>query len=213
VTAVRVALGIGNAVAREGVVAVLEAGDIDVVAATGDPAVLVAATREHGVDVCVVDTSLPGECTATVDALRRTGGAIVVLTETEDEQELLRMVEAGACGLLPQHLVAHRLPDVLRGVAAGEAAVSRRLVRRLLDRLGTERRTLRLADATGRPVELSPREAAVLEMLAAGVSAGDAARRLGISPVTARRHVSAAVHKLGAADRAAAIALVREHAG
>jgi DNA-binding NarL/FixJ family response regulator len=208
---VEVGLVIAHDVTREGVTAVLEAGGVPVRAAASDAAGLLRATRGRPLPVCIVDGALPGGCLEAVDALAATGTAVVVIAPTEDEHELLRVVEAGACGLLP-HSAAGRLADVVRGVAAGEAAVSRRLVRLLLDRVRSERRTVKLRDADGRSVELSPREAAVLQLIAAGASAAEAADHLGITAVTARRHLSMAVRKLGVPDRAAAVAALRAQA-
>jgi DNA-binding NarL/FixJ family response regulator len=101
-----------------------------------------------------------------------------------------------------------RLPNALRGILAGEAAVPRALVTRVVEECrGSGARRLPVGD---RIVELSAREWEILELLADGSSTNQVGNRLFISPVTVRRHVSTLVRKLRVADRDEAVRLFRE---
>jgi DNA-binding NarL/FixJ family response regulator len=102
-----------------------------------------------------------------------------------------------------------RLPNALRGVLAGEAALPRDLVARLIDEF-RDRGRRRLPLVAGRGVELTSREWEVLDLLAEELTTAEVAQRLFVSPVTVRRHISSIVEKLGAPDRAAAVRLFRE---
>jgi ATP/maltotriose-dependent transcriptional regulator MalT len=93
-------------------------------------------------------------------------------------------------------------------VLAGETALPRRHSQHLIHALrGREERRARLAERAG--ASLTDREWEVLELLANDLSTSQIAHQLGITDVTARRHISSLVAKLGVADRASAVALVR----
>jgi DNA-binding NarL/FixJ family response regulator len=118
-------------------------------------------------------------------------------------------VEAGAVGYLGKNVAADRLPRVLMALLEGEVAFPRRHTGHLVDTLkGQDARRALIAARTG--ARLSEREWEVLELLAADASTAEIALRLAISQVTVRRHVSSLLRKLGAADRAGAVALLRQ---
>jgi DNA-binding NarL/FixJ family response regulator len=94
-------------------------------------------------------------------------------------------------------------------VLAGEAALPRQLMARVLDEFRTRRKRRRLPLVRQLGADLSEREWEVLELLGEGLSTRGVAQRLGIGEVTVRRHTSAVVRKLGVADRAAALALLQ----
>ena len=213
-TGPRVVVADADELTRAGVqVALAEAG-FDVVAEVGDSDAAVAAVERTAPDVAVVAANLPG---GHLDAARRIaarhpGVRLVVLTPRPGGDELLEAVLAGASGYLGADMDAERLPHVLRGVLRGEVALPRLHTERVLDEL-RRRRSHRDALATTGGSPLSDREWEVLELLTATTSTGQVARRLGISEVTVRRHVSSAVAKLGVSDRAAAVRLMRERSG
>ncbi|HMJ04182.1 MAG TPA: response regulator transcription factor [Conexibacter sp.] len=213
----RVLIADDHAATRAGVRAALEQGGFAVCAEAADgPAAVVAALRERP-DACLLDVSMPGGDgipAAAEIAARLPGTAIVMLTVSADEEDLFAAIKAGAVGYLLKDVDPARLPFALDGVLAGEAAIPRRLVGRIVAELG-ERRRRRVPLARG-AAELTPREWEVLELLHAGASTAEVAARTGVSDVTVRRHVSAALHKLRVPDRGAAFALLdrmREHAG
>jgi DNA-binding NarL/FixJ family response regulator len=120
-------------------------------------------------------------------------------------------VRAGASGYLPQSLDPARLPDVVRSVMRGEAAVPRHFVGKLIDELRGRERRRRIVTLSGeRRVELTSREWEVVDLLRRGQPTREIATQLEISQVTVRRHLSAAYTKLGVSSRAAAVRLLEE---
>jgi DNA-binding NarL/FixJ family response regulator len=161
-------------------------------------------------DLALVSAELPG---GFLDALRRIatevpGARLVVLTGQLSGEQLVEAVLAGAVGYLGRDTSAERLPEVLRAVLAGEAALPRRHSRELVEALRARdaRRTI-VAERAG--TALTDREWEILHLLAEDRTTGEIAQRLGISAVTARRHISSLMGKLAVPDRASAVALVR----
>jgi DNA-binding NarL/FixJ family response regulator len=136
---------------------------------------------------------------------------LVIVSDHPSGEELVDAVLAGASGYLGRDVSEHRLPIVLRAVLAGEAALPRRHTHHLLESLrGRDvRRALVTAQAKG---PLSDREWEVLELLVDGAPTAEIARRLRISAVTVRRHVSSMCAKLGVPDRASAVAMLERTA-
>jgi DNA-binding NarL/FixJ family response regulator len=171
----------------------------------------VRAVAEHRPDLALLDISMPGGGIAAAEEIGICSPetAVVMLTVSADESDLLAALRVGARGYLLKDTDPDRLALALRGVLDGEAAVPRTLVARLLGEL-RDRRPLRSSGAGPQP--LSEREREVLGLLRRGLRTREVAAHLGIAEVTVRRHVSVAVRKLGVADRAAAIELVSRRA-
>lgn len=205
----RVLLAEPDAPTRAGIRLALEADGFIV---CGEPlgvgAAVEAAMRERP-DLCLVDEGLPGGCLVAVDAIygRVPESKLVVLTQSEEPPSLLAAIRAGASGFVRKDLDPTRLPATLRGVVAGEAALSRYLTFRLLESLRTRERGRSAPTTPGGP-SMTDRELEVLELMAEGLRTSEIAVSLSIAEVTVRRHVSSAVGKLGVADRAAAIAVL-----
>lgn len=213
----RVLIADDHAPTRAGVRAALEAGGFDVCAEVADGRAAVEAALRERPEACLLDVRMPGgggiEAAAEI-AERLPGTAIVMLTVSAEEQDLFDAIKAGAAGYLLKDVDPGRLPFALEGVLAGEAAIPRKLVGRIVAELG-ERRRRRVPLARG-GAELTPREWEVLELLHDGASTAEVARRTGVSQVTVRRHVQAALRKLDAPDREAAFSLLdrmRERVG
>lgn len=208
-TSPRVLIADDHAATRTGVRAALEEGGFAVCAAVADGPSAVAAALAERPDVCLLDVRMPGG--DGIDAAAKIaetlpGMAIVMLTVSADEEDLFAAIQAGAAGYLLKDVDPARLPFALEGVLAGEAAIPRRLVGRIVAELG-ERRRRRVPLARG-GAELTPREWETLELLHAGATTAEVGERLGVSQVTVRRHVSASLRKLQAPDRGAAFALL-----
>jgi len=175
--------------------------DADLVEVEDGPSA-VATARLSRPDVCVVDLEAQRQRLRTVNELhvRVPSAAVIVLTDRLDEDEFMAVVRAGAAGYLPQTVDPARLPFVVRSVMRGETAFPRRFIRRLIDELRgrNDRYTLTV---DGRPVTLTAREWDVVELLRLGYSTREISDRLGISQVTARRHVGAVEGKVGARTR------------
>jgi DNA-binding NarL/FixJ family response regulator len=198
-----------------GLRAALEDAGMAVAAVCDDAATAEQAVLEVQPDVMLLSCALPGGAERAIVRVRavlpRTAFVFVVDDADVDTATMLDLVGMGAHGILLGGIDPVRLPHALVGVLDGEAAFPRRLVRAMADELARRRRPVRADDGTPAAL-LSPREAEVLAALADGASARDVAARLGISPATVRRHVANAIQKLGATDRAAALARLRGEA-
>ena len=208
--AARVLLADADVPTRVGFRAALRRAGFTVVAEADDFDEAIAAVGTAEIDLALVDVALPGDGIAALArlAMLRPALRLVALTESPSDEQLLAAVMAGAAGYLSKQMSADRLPDALRGVLAGEVALPRRHSQRLLDELRL-RAARRSAVTTRVTAPLTDREWEVLDLLADGCSTAEMARRLRISDVTVRRHVSALVAKLGVRDRAGAAALAR----
>jgi len=171
----------------------------------------VAAAERERPDVCVLDVQMPGNgiAAAAQIAARLPETAIVMLTVSDSDEDLFAALRAGAQGYLLKDMDPGRLPLALEGVLAGEAALPRALVARVLDEFRTRRRRRRLLLPGGRGCTLTDREWETLELLAEGLSTAEVAERLLVAPVTVRRHAAAIVKKLNAGDRRSLLQLVR----
>jgi DNA-binding NarL/FixJ family response regulator len=150
--------------------------------------------------IAVVAGNLPGGAITTIVAVRSgtPDTRVVVMAEHETVTEALECIRVGAAGYLSKDIAYESLPRALHGVAHGEAAVSRRMTRRLLaERAGFLRSDMTLRSGK-RVRRLTLREHEVLQLLSQGASTADIADRLSISPVTARRHRGELRRKLAA---------------
>ena len=184
---------------RQALVALLELEpDIEVVAqaATGDEALAMAA--KHCPDVAVLDIEMPGPTGIEVASqLSRSGfGGKVVIVTTFDRPGYLRAaMTAGASGFLLKDAPADDLAAAIRRVAAGERVVDASLAAAAL--------------AQG-DSPLTDRETEVLSAAAGHDAIADIAARLHLSPGTVRNHLSGAIQKLGARNRAEAAQIARQ---
>jgi two-component system, NarL family, response regulator DesR len=184
---------------RQALVALLELEpDIQVVAqaATGDEALAMAA--KHQPDVAVLDIEMPGPTGIEVASqLGQSGfGGKVVIVTTFDRPGYLRAaMTAGASGFLLKDAPAADLAAAIRRVAAGERVVDPSLAAAAL--------------AQG-DSPLTDREAEVLTASASHDAIADIAARLHLSPGTVRNHLSGAIQKLGARNRAEAVQIAQQ---
>jgi DNA-binding NarL/FixJ family response regulator len=211
--AVRVLVADGQALVRAGFRALLESGGrISVVgeASTGEEAV--AEARRLRPDVVLLDATLPGlNCVeATGRMLADPGIAVMLLTATEQDERIFATLRAGASGLLLKDTEPAELVRAIELLAGGDALLSPSLTRRLIAELSSvpdpQLPSSELLD------ELTPREREVVALVALGLTNPDIAERLVISPATSKTHVSRAMLKLGAHDRAQLVAFAF-HAG
>ncbi len=195
ITRVRVLIAADEDATRTGVrLALSDAADCDEV---DDAAAAAAAVRDHP-DVCVVRSVR----TAAEITSQLPGAAVVVMTERIDEDECLAAIYAGAAGYVSDQIDPSRLPHVISDVMHGGTAVPRALVGRLVAELRGRERRRHLAVRERPGIELTAREAQMVDGLRRGLSTREIARGLGISEVTVRRHISGVHHKLGVSRRA-----------
>ncbi|WP_344122966.1 response regulator transcription factor [Kocuria aegyptia] len=207
---IRVVLADDHARMRAAVRHALEAGGCEVCAegASADDAVRLAA--EHRPDVALLDIHMPGNGIRAAEQISRSlpQTAVVMLTRSDDDEDLFDALRAGAAGYLLKGADPATLPGALRGVLAGEAAMSPALVTRVLQEFRAPGRRMfrRRSDAAGK---LSPREWEVMELLAEGRSTEEVAAKLFVSPTTVRVHVSTVLRKLRVKDRESAFRVLK----
>jgi DNA-binding NarL/FixJ family response regulator len=186
-------------IVREGVTAVLEReDDIDVVGAAGtiaDGLRLAAALRP---DVILLDLKLPDAAAADgVASFARGNRSIVVFTAYDADDDVFRAIQGGARGYLLKGSPAAEIAHAIRQVHAGESYLSPRIAAKLVHGMTQPRRR----------AGLSAREHGVLRLVAAGQSNRQIAETLSISERTVKFHVTAVFNKLGADNRAQAVAI------
>jgi DNA-binding NarL/FixJ family response regulator len=202
--AMSVLIADGDAAVRAGIRSALEADGFVIVGEAADATSAVSDTVRSRPDICLVDVALPGNGLNAVAAIARRSPAttIVALTVSPGSRELVEALERGASGYLLKGIAADELAKTLRATRTGEPALSRSLLPALMEQV-RRRPQRRITMPEG--VELTTREWEVSELLRSGLSTAEVAGRLGLSPVTVRRHVSSMLKKLGAPDRQAAV--------
>jgi DNA-binding NarL/FixJ family response regulator len=203
--AISVLIADHQAAFRAGMRASLEADGFVIVAETEDARSTVSAALRTRPDICLMDVVMPGNGLNALAAIARRSPATttVVLTTSSDSADLIAALERGASGYLLKGMRSAELAKTLRAVRSGEPALSRAMVPALIDQVrGRPRRRLAMPDGS---VELTAREWDVAELLRDGLNTAEIAGRLGVSPVTVRRHMTSVLKKLGVPDRQAAI--------
>jgi DNA-binding NarL/FixJ family response regulator len=209
---IRVVVADDHAIVRDGLVALLGALEgVEVVGTAQDGRSAVHAVEENAPDVVVMDIQMPEldgiEATRFVTA-RHPGTRVVMLTMNEDDDTVLAAIRAGASGYLLKGAGADEVLNAIRATATGGMVFGASLAARVAGLFaGTGR-----SPAPEQPAfpELSERERAVLDLLAAGRSNDAIARELHLASKTVRNAVSGIYAKLHAPDRAAAIIKARE---
>lgn len=194
---------------RAGVRGALESSDnFSVCAEASSAPAAVEAALVHAPDVALLDIHMPGSgITAAAEiASALPDTAIVMLTVSRDDEDLFAALRAGARGYLLKDIDPDRLPNALDGVLAGEAALPRGLVARLIDEFRTRDSSHR---RQGVLAKLTDREWQVLKAMQQGKSTAEMATEMYVSAVTIRTHVSAILRKLRVTTREQAIEVAR----
>jgi DNA-binding NarL/FixJ family response regulator len=204
----------GDNLRRKGLRAVLETEpDLTVVGCAADGDQAVALARQMQPDVVLVDIALRGvdgpKLARRLAAHTDTSGArVLILSVSDHEEEALSALRAGASGFLLRDVELPELVRAVRTVAAGEAAVSPGVVRRMIRELAARPEpALPAADRLG---GLTAREREVMTLVAAGLSNEQIAEHLVVSHSTARTHVGRALGKLRVHSRAQLVTLAYE---
>ncbi len=208
---IRVLLADDQALLRAGFRALLEsAPDIEVVAEAANGGIAIALARQHRPDVVLMDLKMPDVDGLT--AIRRIsadselrGVKIVVLTTFDDDENVFAALRAGASGFLIKDLEPTELLQAIRVVARGDALLAPSVTRALIGAFtaaGASAPEPTRHQVDSRVASLTAREREVVSLVAAGLSNDEIADRLVLSPLTAKTHVSRAMVKLNARDRA-----------
>jgi DNA-binding NarL/FixJ family response regulator len=212
--AICVIIAYGDTLARAGLHALLDGEpDIAVVGSAGDRDHAVALVRQLRPDVLLIDASPPA--TDGVDLARRivgdpetAGVQVLILSASEHDEDVFSSLRAGASGFLPRDTEPPELADGVRAVAAGEAALSPSGVRRVIAELASQPDPH--LPGPEQLDELTAREREVMALVATGMSNEEIAQHLVVTRATAKTHVSRALGKLHARDRAQLVTLAYE---
>jgi DNA-binding NarL/FixJ family response regulator len=208
-------------VVREGLallLSLLPGVEVAGTAADGEEALALAAKLKP--DVVLMDLRMPG--IGGVEATRRLRAAdpsvsVIVLTTYADDHSVVSALQAGAIGYLTKDAGPDEIRQALERVRSGQAvidpAVQRHLVEAIAaggDPAGQGAQTVpdpagSSSAASPLPDRLTPREAEVLGLIAAGLSNAEIAARLVLSEATVKSHINRMLHKIGARDRAQAV--------
>ncbi|MFH8392007.1 response regulator [Streptomyces sp. NPDC018036] len=210
---IRVLLADDQSLVRAGFKALLDAQpDIEVAGEAADGEGAVASVRELRPDVVLMDIRMP-----VLDGLaatrRITGDAelgavkVVMLTTFELDEYVFEAIRSGASGFLVKDTEPEELLRAVRAVVAGDALLSPGVTRRLISEFAARSKVPESAASLS---ELTGREREVMALVGIGLSNDEIARRLVVSPLTAKTHVSRTMVKLGARDRAQLVVLAYE---
>ena len=212
----RILLADDHALFRDGIASLLAAWGHDVVGQAADGAAAVELALGLRPEVVLMDVAMPGggglEATRRI-AATAPGIAIVMLTASEDGDDLFAAIKAGARGYLLKNLEAAELRSMLEAVARGEAAITPALAMRMLTELARPAAASPPGAAMGSrdPDRLTERELDVLRLVVAGRRNKETAAELGISENTVKFHLRNMLDKLHAQSRAEMVAMaVRE---
>jgi DNA-binding NarL/FixJ family response regulator len=202
---IRVVLVDDQALIRSGIRALLDAeDDIDVVAEGTNGREGVELAVEHRPDVVLMDVQMP-ELDG-IDATRRIVGddqlgdvRVVILTNYDLDEYVFDALRAGASGFVLKDTEPEELLRALRVAVRGDALLSPVLTRRLIAEFIARPPDVLTTAAVD---DLTNREREVVALAAHGLSNDEIAERMVLSPATAKTHVSRAMTKLGARDRA-----------
>lgn len=207
----RVLIADDHALFRDGLRSLLEARGVDVVAEARSGREAVTLTRQHNPDIVLMDLTMP-EMNG-LDATRLISAElpdvrVVVLTASEEDNDLFEAVKGGAQGFLRKDLEAETFFDLLEGVTRGEPALTPQLARKVLREFGRAG-----AKPEPKPADmLTEREREVLELLVEGVTSNrDLAERLFVSENTVKYHLRNILDKLHVQNRAQVIAYALRH--
>jgi DNA-binding NarL/FixJ family response regulator len=211
---IKVLLADDQGLVRAGFRSLLDAQpDITVVGEAGDGAEAATLAAETRPDVVLMDIRMPG--TDGLEATRRivanpalAGVRVLILTTFDEDEYVFEAVRIGASGFLVKDTEPVELLRAVRVVAGGEALLSPGVTRQLIGefaRRARPGRSMRELDL------LTGREKEIVALVAEGLSNDEIARRLVVSPATAKTHVSRAMVKLAARDRAQLVVLAYEH--
>jgi DNA-binding NarL/FixJ family response regulator len=208
---IRVLIADGQPIVRAGFHALLEGErDLTVAGAAASGEEAVAMAREIRPDVALLDMHLPGlnalEATSQILADPECADVRVVLLAAQDAEEpLFAALRVGASGFLVKDTGALELVHAVRVVATGDALLSPGATRRLIAEFAS--RPQPQLPSPDQLAQLTAREREVMTLVAAGMRNDEIAERFVISPATVKTHVSRALRKLDARDRAQLVAI------
>ena len=210
---IRVLLADDQVLVRAGFRSLLDAqADIEVVGEAGDGEEATRLASELAPDVVLMDIRMPGvdglSATRRIVADQRSVDVrVVILTTFGLDEYVFEAIRSGASGFLVKDTDPGELVQAVRVVAGGEALLSPSVTRQLIAEFATRAKEPQAADSLE---ALTDREREVVALVGEGLSNEEIAERLVVSPATAKTHVSRAMGKLRARDRAQLVVLAYE---
>lgn len=212
---IRVLITDDHFIVREGLRLILETADnIEVIGEAADGAAAIQFVAEHKPDVVLMDMRMPGmDGLTAIEHLQRDHPdvAVVILTTFNEDELMLRGLQAGARGFLLKDTVRATLLDTIQAAAKAETLLQSDVMNRLLAH--TQAKSINAGEKTADssdPISLTERELEVLQAVAAGETNKGIALQLGISARTVKAHLTNIYNKLGVDSRAAAIAVAAQ---
>jgi DNA-binding NarL/FixJ family response regulator len=191
--------------------------DIRVVGEAGDGAQAVRVVAEHVPDVVLMDVRMPGmDGVAATREIVASGSRsrVLILTTFDLDEYAFAALQAGASGFLLKDVPPAELISAIRAIADGDAVVSPRITRALLDRYASQLSVPGVPiPPHGHPIlePLTDRETEVLLEVGRGLSNAEIAASLHLSESTVKTHVTRILGKLGLRDRVQAVVMVYEN--
>jgi DNA-binding NarL/FixJ family response regulator len=188
--------------------------DIEVVGEASDGREAVAMTGRLRPDVVIMDVRMPNlDGVAATQSLTTAGATsqcmVLIITTFDLDEYIVEGLRAGASGFLLKDATPEELVHAVRVVAAGNALLSPKVTRRLLDL--TARRLPPVRRASSVLAALTPREVSVLNLVAGGYSNAEIGRSLHLAESSVKGHVGHLLGKLGLADRVHLVIFAYDH--
>jgi DNA-binding NarL/FixJ family response regulator len=211
---IRVVVADDQRVVRDGLCMLIGLIDgVEVVGTAADGQQALELTARERPDVVLMDLRMPRmDGAAATREIRRAlpGSHVLVLTTYADDESLFPALEAGARGYLTKDASAEEIEQAIRALVAGRTHLDPIVQERLVTAvLGTQ--PVPMSEPPSLPDDLTPREVAVLKLIAAGLSNAEIAETLVVSAATVKTHVNRIFYKTGARDRAQAVRYAYEH--
>jgi DNA-binding NarL/FixJ family response regulator len=201
--AIRIVVADDHPLFLDGLLATLAADEgLAVVASVGDAGAAVRAVREHAPDLALLDVAMPG---GGIEAARQIAAScpetrLVMLTSSENEDDLLAAMEAGARGYVLKGVAGRELRAILKGIHAGETYLAPALAYGALREMARPKPRDPMADLTSRERE-------VLALVGAGMSNAEIGGRLGLTEKTVKHYMTSILGKLQVDSRVEAALL------
>ncbi len=205
---IKIVIADDHLIIRQGLRLILETEpDFDLVGEAGDGAEAMQVCAQTHPQVVLMDLRMPGMDGLTAIETLRTEQpevAVVILTTFNEDDLMLRGLQAGARGYLLKDTTREALFNAIRAAARGETLLAPETMMRLLNQVDKPARS------TNEDVSLTDREHQVLKAVAQGERSKEVAFKLGISERTVKAHLASIYSKLGVDSRAAAIAIAAQ---